>query len=73
MMLRLVRGEDTLPHSRLESGIMPLLAWRIIALSLIASAASDVFIAYNLAVGEDGVLLWLPSVFSSLILLSLGG
>jgi AraC-like DNA-binding protein len=72
MMLRLVRGEDSLPHSRLESGTMPLLAWRIIAVSLIASAVSDVFIAYNLAVGENGVLLWVPSVFSSLILLSLG-
>lgn len=26
MMLHLVRGEDSLPHSRLESGTMPLLA-----------------------------------------------
>lgn len=72
MMLRLARGEDSLPHSRLESGTMPLLAWRIIAISLIASAASDVFIAYNLAAGERAVLLWVPSVFSSLTLLSLG-
>ncbi len=72
MMFRLVHGEDSLPHSRLESGSMPLLAWRIIAISLIASAASDVFIAYNLAAGEKGVLLWVPSVFSSLLLLSLG-
>lgn len=72
MMVQLWRGEDSLPHSRLESGTMPLLAWRIIAVSLIASAASDVFIAYNLAVGEKGVLLWMPSVFSSLTLLSLG-
>lgn len=30
------------------------------------------FIAYNLAAGERGVLLWVPSVFSSLTLLSLG-
>jgi AraC-like DNA-binding protein len=72
MMLRLGRGEDSLPHSLLESGTMPLLAWRIIAAALIASAASDVFIAYHLAAGEKGVLLWVPSVFSSLILLSLG-
>jgi AraC-like DNA-binding protein len=62
----------SLPHSRLESGTMPLLAWRIIAISLIASAASDVLIAYFLAQGETGVLLWMPSVFSSLTLLSLG-
>jgi AraC-like DNA-binding protein len=72
MMLRLVRGEDSLPHSRLESGTMPLLAWRIFAASLIASAATDVFIAYSLAAGQKGVLLWLPSLFSSLILLCLG-
>ena len=72
MMVRLGRGEDSLPHSRLESGKMPLLAWRIIAVSLIVSAASDVFIAYSLALGQRGVLLWVPSVFLSLTLLSLG-
>jgi len=72
MLLRLGRGEDSLPHSRLESGGMALLAWRIVALSLIASAASDVFIAYYLAIGETGVLLWVPSVVSSLTLLCLG-
>jgi len=72
MLLRLGRGEDSLPHSRLESGAMPLLAWRIIAVSLIASAASDVFIAYSLAVGQAGVLGWMPSLVSVLTLLSLG-
>jgi AraC-like DNA-binding protein len=72
MLLRLGRGEGSLPHSRLESGAMPLLAWRIIAISLIASAASDMMISYFLARGETGVLLWMPSVFSSLTLLSLG-
>jgi AraC-like DNA-binding protein len=72
MLLQLVRGEDSLPHSRLESGTLPLLAWRIIAISLISSAASDVLIAYFLSLGERGVLLWMPSVFSSLTLLSLG-
>lgn len=72
MLLRLGRGEDSLPHSRLESGAMPVLAWRIVALSLIASAISDVFISYYLAIGETGVLLWVPSVVSSLTLLSLG-
>lgn len=72
MLVRLLRGEDSLPHSRLESGTMPLLAWRIIAVSLIASAASDVLISYSLAVGLSGFLLWLPSAMSSLSLLSLG-
>jgi AraC-like DNA-binding protein len=72
MLLRLGRGEDSLLHSRLESGAMPLLAWRIIAVSLIASAGCDVLIAYNLSRGEKGVLLWMPSLVSSLSLLSLG-
>jgi len=72
MLLRLGQGEDSLPHSGLQGGAMPLLAWRIIALSLIASAASDVVIAYYLSVGEDGVLNWIPSLVSSLSLLGLG-
>jgi len=72
MLLRLGRGEDSLPHSRLESGAMPVLAWRIIAIALILSALSDVVIAYYLSRGETGVLLWVPSVVSSLTLLCLG-
>jgi AraC-like DNA-binding protein len=72
MLLRLGQGEDSLLNSLLESGSMPLLAWRIIAISLIASAACDVLIAYSLAVGESGVLFWVPSLVSSLSLLSLG-
>jgi AraC-like DNA-binding protein len=72
MLLRLGQGEDSLPHSRLQSGAMPLLAWRIIAIALIASAGCDVLIAYNLAVGNAGVLYWVPSLVSSLSLLSLG-
>lgn len=72
MLVQLGRGEDSLPHSRLESGTRALLAWRIVAVSLIVSAVCDVFIAYNLAMGERGVLLWVPSIFSSLTLLGLG-
>jgi AraC-like DNA-binding protein len=72
ILLRLGQGEDSLLHSRLESGAMPLLAWRIVAISLIASAGCDILIAYNLSVGAKGVLLWVPSLVSSLSLLSLG-
>jgi AraC-like DNA-binding protein len=72
MLWQLLRGEDSLPHSPLESGAMPVLAWRIIALSLVASAACDVFIAYSLATGGKGALFWVPSLVSSLSLLSLG-
>ena len=72
MLLRLGQGEDSLPHSRLQGGDMPLLAWRIIAISLIASAGCDVLIAYSLATGSSGLLLWVPSLVASQSLLALG-
>lgn len=72
MLLRLRDGEDALPHSRLENGSRALAAWRIVALALVASAACDVLIAYGLARGMTGFVVWLPSVVSSLSLLALG-
>lgn len=72
MLLAMMRGEDSLLHSRLESGSTPLLAWRVVAAALIASAACDVLIAYNLTHGARGTLLWVPSLMSSLTLLALG-
>jgi AraC-like DNA-binding protein len=72
MLLHLWRGEDSLLHSRLESGSTALLAWRVLAVSLIASAGCDVLIAYGMATGAQSVVLWLPSLVSSLSLLSLG-
>jgi AraC-like DNA-binding protein len=72
MLRHMWRGEDSLLHSRLESGSKALLAWRILAISLIASAVCDVLIAYGMATGVKEVMLWLPSIVSSLSLLSLG-
>lgn len=72
ILLLLARGEDSLPYSRLESGALPLLAWRIIAVSLIASGACDVVIAMVMARGQGTAFAWLPSLVSSLSLLSLG-
>jgi AraC-like DNA-binding protein len=72
MLRHMWRGEDSLLHSRLESGSNALLAWRILAVSLIASAVCDVLIAYSMATGLNSVVLWLPSVVSSLSMLSLG-
>lgn len=72
MLLRLRDGEDALPHSRLENGARALAAWRIVALALVASAACDILIAYGLARGMTGFVVWLPSVVSSLSLLALG-
>jgi AraC-like DNA-binding protein len=72
MLWQLASGEDSLPHSRLESGSLAVVAWRVVGVSLIASAVGDVVIAYYLATGRSGVLLWLPSIASSLTLLCLG-
>jgi AraC-like DNA-binding protein len=72
ILLLLWRGEDILLHSRLESGARALLAWRILALSLIASALCDILIAYGIAHGVQSYVLWVPSVVSSLSLLALG-
>lgn len=72
IMVKLSRGEDSLPHSRLENGSMSLLVWRVLATAMIASAGTDIFIAARLASGDEEVLLWLPSVFSSITLLVLG-
>ncbi|SNR66145.1 helix-turn-helix domain-containing protein [Puniceibacterium sediminis] len=68
----LLRGEDSLPHSRLENGRMTVLVWRVLAVALVASAGTDIFIAIRLASGHANVLLWLPSLFSSVTLLVLG-
>lgn len=68
----LLKGEDSLPHSRLENGRISVLVWRVLAIALVASAASDVFIEIHLASGDATVLLWLPSLLSSLTLLVLG-
>jgi AraC-like DNA-binding protein len=72
ILSQLWQGEDSLMHSRLESGARPLWAWRIVALSLIASAVCDVVITFSLAAGTSGILLWLPSLMSSITLLALG-
>ena len=45
---------------------------RILAVSLIASAGCDVLIAYSMATNLTSVVLWLPSIVSSLSLFSLG-
>jgi AraC-like DNA-binding protein len=68
----LSRGEDSLPHSRLENGGLPLLVWRVIAVSLLASACSDALIALNFLFGRSN---WHSVLFggvSALSLLTLG-
>ncbi|MFP7672678.1 helix-turn-helix domain-containing protein [Marivita sp. S0852] len=70
--IAVMQGEDSVPHSRLEHGTRTVLVWRVVAFALVGSAASDIYIAIRLASGDTAVLLWLPSLFSSLTLLVLG-
>jgi AraC-like DNA-binding protein len=77
MLLRLGGGEESLPHSRLDGGAGSIMAWRVVALALIGSAASDVLIAWGMVQGHVaggglGVIAWIPSFLSSLSLLALG-
>jgi AraC-like DNA-binding protein len=72
MLVRLGEGEDSLQHARLESGNASVIAWRIVALALIASAACDVLIAYSIARGTFGNIMWIPSLVSTVSLLGLG-
>jgi AraC-like DNA-binding protein len=72
ILRHLWRGEDSILHSRLEVGSRALLAWRIIGLSLVASALCDVAIALGLAFGVKDIIMWFPSVVSLLSLSSLG-
>ncbi|MEP0518694.1 MAG: helix-turn-helix domain-containing protein [Hyphomicrobiales bacterium] len=72
MIFALAQGEESLPKSRLEHGGMSVLLWRTLSIALILSALSDVFIAFRLASGDNSVLIWTPSLFSSSILFVLG-
>jgi AraC-like DNA-binding protein len=71
MMLTLMKGEDSLPHSRLESGSQPLKTWFVLALALVGSAVCDVLIAWSFATGGERTLMF-ASIASSLSLLGLG-
>ena len=77
MLVRLGGGEESLPHSRLDAGAGSIMVWRVVALALIGSAASDVLFAWGMAQssaagGGLGVIAWIPSLVSSLSLLALG-
>ncbi len=65
-------GADSLPMTRLEAGNLPMIVWRTIAASLIASAVSDVLIAGVLAFGHQWLQPVILSLFSSLWLLAIG-
>jgi AraC-like DNA-binding protein len=72
MLVRLSRGEDSLPHSLLDNGAQSLRSWQVLALALLASALCDVVLAFAYVQGEAHALAWVPSLVSSLSLLALG-
>jgi AraC-like DNA-binding protein len=66
-------GTDSLPQTRLETGDLPALIWRAIALALILSAFSDGLIGLAQVTERGWLQPWIISVFSSLWLLCIGG
>jgi AraC-like DNA-binding protein len=72
ILIVLSKGEDSLPHSPLESGGVPLLVWRVIAISLLASACSDALIALNFLFGRNTWNLAFVGGLQALSMLTLG-
>jgi AraC-like DNA-binding protein len=72
ILVVLSKGEDSLPHSPLDSGELPLLVWRVIAVSLLVSALSDALIVLNIVFGHNNWHLLFLGSGSALSLLTLG-
>ena len=72
MLAVLARGPDALPRMRLDAGDIPARIWRLIAIALILSAASDALIAAAHAAGLESWQPWIVSVSSSVMLLMVG-
>ena len=72
ILIALHRQGNDLAHSRLASGHVPALIWRVIAIALIVSAFSDLLIAAALQFGAEGATGVILSIFSSLAVLTIG-
>lgn len=72
ILLVLHRQRNELAHTRLASGPVPALIWRVIAIALIISAASDALISATLQLGARDAPGIIQSIFSSLALLAIG-
>jgi AraC-like DNA-binding protein len=72
ILMVLSKGADSLPNSPLESGELPLLVWRVIAISLLVSALSDAVIVLNIVFGHNNWHLLFLGSGSALSLLTLG-
>jgi AraC-like DNA-binding protein len=73
LMLHALRpGADSLPLTRLETGDLPSIIWRAIALALLLSALSDGLIGLAQLTGHGWLQPWIVSIFSSFSLLCIG-
>lgn len=71
ILLQLMKGEDSLLHSRLESGSLPLRTWFVLGLALVGSAVCDGLIAWSFATGGTRAAVF-AGLASSMSLFGLG-
>ena len=67
------QGGDATPRLRLETGDLPGRVWQVIGAALIASGLSDVLIVAAVIAGAGFLQPWIISIFSSAMLLVVGG
>lgn len=72
ILLRCWGGVNDLPQLRLDGGQMPLIVWRVIAISLTISALSDVLIVVSQVLGAEWLKPLLISGYSAANLLIIG-
>ncbi len=72
ILLTLRGGADAMPLMRLETGGWPAGVWTVIAISLFASACSDLAIVWAQSTGNGAWQPWIIALASSLNLLLLG-
>jgi AraC-like DNA-binding protein len=68
-----LQGTDAMPRMRLGAGDLPSYIWQTIGAALIAAALSDVFIFAAQFMGAGYLRPWIISVYSSVMLLIVGG
>ncbi|MEP2782254.1 MAG: helix-turn-helix domain-containing protein [Pseudoruegeria sp.] len=68
-----LQGTDAMPRMRLDAGDLPSYIWQIIGAALIAAALSDVLIVTAQLMGAPHLQPWIISLYSSAMLLIVGG
>lgn len=67
------QGGDALPRLPLGAGDRPAMIWGVIGASLVGSALTDVSIVGAQLAGLGGAKMWIISLYSSVMLLVIGG